>query len=129
MHRTLKAETTRPPAHDLKGQQERFARFLPEYNTERPHEALGQVPPATYYRSSSRVLPDPVPAPEYPGYYEIRRVNHAGCFYFRGEPMFLTEVLTDEHIGLAETDDGIWSIYFYNHLLARLDERTGRIIH
>jgi len=39
MHRTLKAETTRPAAATFLQQQERFDRFVHEYNTERPHEA------------------------------------------------------------------------------------------
>ncbi len=45
MHLTLKQETTRPAAGTLDGQQERFDRFRTFYNTERPHEALGQQPP------------------------------------------------------------------------------------
>jgi transposase InsO family protein len=43
MHRTLKAETARPPAGNLSAQQRRFNAFRTEYNQERPHEALGQV--------------------------------------------------------------------------------------
>lgn len=29
-------------------------------------------------------------------------------------------------VGLEETDDGLWSVYFYDVLLARLDERDFR---
>lgn len=46
MHRTLKAETARPPAADRQRQQRRFDRFRQEYNQDRAHEALGQTPPA-----------------------------------------------------------------------------------
>jgi hypothetical protein len=45
MHRTLKQETTRPPAATLRGQQRRFDRFRDEYNHERPHEAQGDRRP------------------------------------------------------------------------------------
>src|SRR6185295_19265184 len=38
MHRTLKAETTRPPAHSPTGQQRKFNVFIEEFNNERPHE-------------------------------------------------------------------------------------------
>lgn len=41
MHRTLKAETTRPAANTFQGQQRKFNRFIDEFNQERPHEALG----------------------------------------------------------------------------------------
>src|SRR5262249_48067699 len=37
MHRTLKAETTRPAGASLLQQQERFDSFRREYNQERPH--------------------------------------------------------------------------------------------
>ena len=57
MHRTLKAETTRPPSADLAGQQRRFTRFRRIYNQERPHEGINQQPPARLYASSPRALP------------------------------------------------------------------------
>jgi len=31
--------------------------------------------------------------------------------------------LGDQHIGLEETDDGVWSIYFNTVLIATVDER------
>ncbi len=46
MHRTLKAETTRPAAANLNAQQRKFNRFREEFNQERPHEALDQETPA-----------------------------------------------------------------------------------
>ena len=49
MHRTLKAEATRPPSANLQAQQVRFNRFRHEYNDDRPHEALDQETPASWY--------------------------------------------------------------------------------
>ena len=126
LHRTLKAEATRPPEDDLRAQQERFDRFRAEYNRERPHAALGQVPPASCYSTSPRVMPARLAAPEYPGHYEVRRVNKAGCFHFRGEHPFLTEVLEGEDVGLVEEAEGVWSVYFYRQLVARYDVRRKR---
>src|SRR4030095_2778118 len=40
MHRTLKAETTRPAAGNLRAQQRKFNSFREEYNQLRPHEAI-----------------------------------------------------------------------------------------
>ena len=37
--------------------------------------------------------------------------------------LYLANALTDQQIGLEETDDGLWSIYFHSVLLATLDER------
>ncbi len=42
--------------------------------------------------------------------------------------MFLSETLAKEEIGLEEIDDGTWSIYFYNILLGRFDERNFELI-
>jgi transposase InsO family protein len=45
MHKTLKAEATKPPAGNLQAQQRKFNRFREEFNNERPHEALDQQTP------------------------------------------------------------------------------------
>lgn len=47
MHRTLKQETTKPPAKNSLQQQERFDYFQEEFNNERPHEAIGMKTPPT----------------------------------------------------------------------------------
>ena len=75
MHRTLKAETTRPPGGNLQAQQKRFNAFRLEYNDERPHEGLGQAPPASAYEPSSRELPEKLAPIEYPGHFEVRLVS------------------------------------------------------
>ncbi len=40
MHRTLKAQTSRPPAANAAEQQKRFDTFRLHYNEERPHELV-----------------------------------------------------------------------------------------
>lgn len=127
MHRTLKAEATRPPGERFDEQQERFDGFAHEYDEERPHEALGHRTPASCYRAPERRLPERVPGPEYPAYYEVRRVDANGTFKFKGAIHFLSQTLAHEQVGLAETEDGIWSIYFYERLLTRFDERRQRL--
>lgn len=127
MHRTLKAEATRPPEHHQRAQQARFDRFCREYNEERPHEALHYRTPASLYRPSPRPMPAKLPAPTYPGHYLVRRVSNAGTFRFQTHQLFISDTLLQEDIALEETADGIWSIYFYDVLLARLDERDFKL--
>jgi transposase InsO family protein len=127
MHRTLKAETARPPAGNQQAQQKLFDAFRLTYNTERPHEALGQKPPATQWTPSLRAFPNRLPAPSYPGHFEVRLVSSGGYFGFKRRQVFLSECLCHQHIGIEETGDGVWSIHFYDVLLARWDERTGRL--
>ena len=127
MHRTLKAKTTRPAEADMSAQQARFDAFRQEYNTERPHEALGMRVPATLYTPSSRPLPAQLPEPNYPSHMQVRWVSNAGTFRFKRHQIFLCRPLIHEYIALEETADGIWSIYFYDVVVARLDERGGRV--
>ena len=127
MHRTLKAETTRPPAATLRQQQRRFARFQREYNTERPHEALGLEVPASLYVVSSRVYPRRMPPIEYPGHFDVRRVYSHGDIRWRNRRLFVSQALAHEYVGLEEVDDGIWDLCFASMRLARLDQRTGAL--
>jgi hypothetical protein len=127
MHRTLKAETTRPPAWDLGAQQERFDGFRGEFNAERPHEALGQHPPGSLYLPANRQLPRRLPEPEYRGHLYVRRVGPRGSISFAARPLFISEVLAGEHIGLEEVDEGIWSVFFYDVLLGRFHEREWQL--
>jgi Integrase core domain len=91
MHRTLKAEATRPPERYQVAQQARFDRFCQVYNHERPHEALGQRTPAALYRQAPRRMPAKLAEPAYPGHYLVRRVSNAGLFRFKRRQLFLSD--------------------------------------
>ncbi|MEO6332370.1 MAG: hypothetical protein ABIV11_10355 [Gemmatimonadaceae bacterium] len=41
--------------------------------------------------------------------------------------LYLSIALRQHRIGLEEVDDGIWSLYFCNVLLGRIDERKALI--
>ena len=60
MHRTLKAETTRPAAANLAAQQRKFNAFRQEFNQLRPHEALDLETPADCYTPSLRSMPNKI---------------------------------------------------------------------
>jgi putative transposase len=123
-HSVLKAETARPPAANREAQQRRFRRFCREYNHERPHEALANAVPATRYSASPRPFPRQLPSLDYPGHFEVRRVRANGDIKWGGEPLFLSDVLKGQDVGLEEVDDGVWTLYFATVALARIDVRT-----
>lgn len=122
-HGVLKAATARPPAASLRAQQARFDRFCTEYNEERPHEALEGATPASRYTASPRPWPRRLPAIEYPGHMEIRRVSGSGCLCWERRQLFLTDALCGEYVGLEEVIDGVWTVYFVTTPVARLDAR------
>lgn len=124
MHRTLKAETTRPPEQTLTAQQARFDDFRREYNEVRPHQALDFSTPASRYASSARPLPAALPEPSYPAHAELRSVSRNGTIKFKGRVYFLSSTLSLELVALEEVDDGIWNVYFYDRLLGRIDQRS-----
>lgn len=53
-HLTLSDETASPPAPTLEKQIIRAARFIEEYNFDRPHESLNMMCPGDVYQSSNR---------------------------------------------------------------------------
>ena len=123
MHRTLKAGACRPPRATMAAQQRAFNRFRALYNDERPHEFLQGATPSSHYTPSPRPFPATLPPLEYPGHYLVKRVTNAGTFRLKHKLLFIANALKQHHIGLDETDDGIWSIYFGTVLLAKVDER------
>lgn len=127
MHRTLKAETTRPPGATFAEQQERFDDFQAEYNEVRPHQALEGAVPASRYVRSSRTMPRRCPEPQYPGHAEVRKISTTGEIKFKNRPLFVSAVLAGEYVGLEEIDDGVWNLLFDNVLLGRFDEPTWTI--
>ena len=121
MHRTLKAETAKPPAANRRAQQKAFDRFRQQFNEERPHEALEQKTPASCYHSSPRLYPDRIPEPEYDTHMKPKRVYPDGTFFWKGTQVFISKCLGGEFIGMEQTDDRYWDVLFATFPLARFD--------
>jgi len=127
MHRTLKAEATRPPANSCRGQQRKFDRFREEFNFERPHEALDMQTPGSLYVNSPREMPNKLPPLEYPDRFEVRYVSANGGIRWNCQFVHVSQVCVGEYVGLEEIDDGVWNVYFGPLKLGRLHERHMRI--
>ena len=102
-----------------------FNRFRREYNEERPHQYLQGRTPGSVYRASSRTYTGGVPDLEYPGHYVVKRVTNAGTVRFKHQLLYLSTALRGHRVAFEEVDDGIWSVYFCEVLLGRLDERRA----
>ena len=128
MHRTLKAEATRPPAGSCRAQQRKFNHFREEFNQERPHEALEMHTPASCYEPSPREMPTKLPPLEYPDRFEVRYVSANGGIRWKKHAWVnVSTVCIGEYVGLEEIDDGVWDVYFGPLRLGRLHDRLMRI--
>ena len=125
-HLTLQQETTMPPATTPGQQQRRFDRMRREFNGERPHEALGQQPPARLYWSSPRPYPARLEDPWYDATHQVRRVKRTGQIKWRGDAVFVSEAVRGELVGVAEMERGDWIVRFMHVELGRIDRQTRR---
>lgn len=123
-HLTLQEETTTPPAQTPRQQQARFDRMRHEFNTARPHEALGQQPPSRVHAASPRPYPTRVEDPSYDATHAVRRVRHNGEIKWRGDRVFISEAVRREVVGIAETERGDWLVRFMHVELGRIDRHT-----
>ena len=127
MHKTLKAETTRPAAGSNAAQQRRFNPWRDEFNNVRPHEALDMETPASCYQPSPRPMPDKIPPLEYPDRFEVRYVSTNGGIRWNHAWVNVSTVCAEEYVGLEEIDNGIWNVFFGALKIGRFEERTMKI--
>jgi transposase InsO family protein len=123
MHRTLKAQTSRPMAANATEQQARFDAFRRHYNEERPHEALGQRLPVEFYAPSQRPMPDRVEDPWYDADHQVRRVRSSGEIMWRGDRVFVSQALVGELVGIAELETGDHVVRFCDLDIGLIDRR------
>jgi len=124
MHRTLKQETASPPAANRSRQQQAFIGFEQMYNRERPHQALNGQRPADVYAGSTRIFPERLPELIYPSGVHLRRISQQGSLRWRTERTFLSEVLARQTVGLLETEEEFFEVYYGPLLIGWFDGRS-----
>jgi len=124
MHRTLEEVL---PQGDLDAQQRQYRPFQEEYNWKRSHEALERKTPGRVYCSSPRSYPLKPPEVEYESGITVRHVRHNGEIKWRGEFLYVSEVLAKEPVGLKPMDEDNWELRYSFHVLGVLNERTKKI--
>lgn len=129
MHRTLKAETTRPAGQNSLQQQARFDHFKSEFNTERPHEALAMKTPAERYTPTARTY-DGLPELSYPFHDRDVTVTNCGRICMHRKKINISHVLAGQKLGIKEVDDAIWLVSFMRYDLGYIDleQRTLQTI-
>ena len=123
-HLTLKKEAATPPSATLAGQKRRLTKFKNMFNHERPHEALGQIPPAKVYTPSPRIWDGKFRSPDYLKADHIRRVRTELAIRWRGNMLFVSELLKREPVGLFEVGEDEFEVRFGPILLGRIDQKN-----
>jgi hypothetical protein len=126
MHRTLKEDTTIPPAASLRAQQSRFDNFRYVFNNERPHEGLNNRVPASLYQPSSVRLPRKLPEFNYPKGLLLRRVNNSGDISWHKTRIFISEVFRFEELGLEAVTPGFYRVFFRDMEIGELNAEELR---
>ncbi len=127
LHLTLLQDTASPPASSLRRQLDRLRVFQQVYNHERPHQALGNTPPAEHYAPSPRRWDGVLREPDYADDHHIRRVRQSGEIKWQGNHVYINQALAGEAVGLAETQDGAWTVRYGPIHLGVIDHRAHRL--
>jgi hypothetical protein len=123
-HRTLKLEVA--PAASLRPQQKAFDENRGVYNFERPHSALGLVPPWTVYRRSRNKYPRQLLKSE--GLLDhTEQVDRRGFIRWRKLRVFIGEAFKYETVSLWPKEGSAWEVYFGAVLLGSIDDRAPTI--
>lgn len=122
-HRTLNEEV-------IKGQnfltlceiQQSFDKWLLEYNYDRPHEAIGNVAPASRYKISHIDYPEVISDYEYSGDYQTRVTDQRGRISVENRMIFVGTPFAKKKLGIRMSLlTGELLIYYRHKKLGSLD--------
>jgi transposase InsO family protein len=122
MHRDIRRELQ---AGRVGCAQPAFDLWRHEYNTERPHEALGMRVPADVYRPSARAYEGTPEDLEYGGMATRRVQPKTGVISYRQEKLMVSSALGGWSVGLAERADGPVEVWFGKLLVGHIDPATA----
>jgi transposase InsO family protein len=125
-HRTLKEQTASPPLATMPDQQRAFDRFRADYNDRRPHEALGQTPPAKHYEPSSRPMPNRATPPAYSADHDVRWISPSGVMRWKGDTLRVTTLLAKQPVGMKQISEDEWELHYGPVLLGHILLRNGK---
>jgi transposase InsO family protein len=123
MHRDLKAACAMPPASNMSGQQRMLNRFVREYNSVRPHEALDMQTLASIHKCSTKSFPNKIKDYYYPAELTTQYVSKNGSIRWKSYYwIFMALGLAGKHVGIQEIGDGIWKVFYRDVFLGYFDE-------
>lgn len=102
--------------------QARFDRWRDVYNHVRPHQEIGDLPPARRFEQSPRRFPGRLPPVEYGSECIVRRVQNGGRISFMNRERFISNAFAGQPIGLRpSSSDGVFDVLFCRFNVGTLD--------
>jgi len=86
-------------------------RFRTIYNTIRPHEALGDLPPITRWKASTRARPAQIPEVIYPSGSVLRKVSQVGDIHYRDARILVGRALSRQYVRIEEREHDVQVYY------------------
>jgi transposase InsO family protein len=86
------------------------------YNLVRPHESLGDQPPLTRFRPSSRLRPQRVPDVSYDAGAVLRKVSGAGEIYWNGYRILAGTGLTGQFVRIEDRGHEVAVFYAWKEI-------------
>lgn len=131
MHRDLKARCCKPPAHNLRSQNQRMNDFVKEYNEERPHENLDMKVPDSIHQKSNRKWTDKISPAQYDADLIVRKVTKSGAIRWGAyEWVNISRCLIGKYVGVKKLGNRVWQVFYRNFSLGYFIEgeqvRKGR---
>ena len=121
-HGCYQREVVAQGAADRRSMQRRSNRWVLQYNHERPHESLGQQPPARKYRPSRRPLPANLPALPYRKNWPVRRVRNRGHLKWQGRLRFIGRAFVRQTVGLESLASNLQAVRLGRLLIGHLHD-------
>ena len=102
---------------------EKFSLFREEYNTRRPHHALGLDTPAMHYRPRNREYTGKMEEWVYGEGCKLHKVKETGFITLKGQGYFLSEAFGNRHVAIRQVKEGspLFDIFYRQFKIARLD--------
>ena len=124
MHRTLKAQTSTPPASERARAAGPLRRFPPPLQRGAPARSARPTAagrrPIRHPRAPCRIASED---PWYDADHQVRRVRSNGEIKWKGEFVFVSEALVDELVGIAELETGDHVVRFCDLDIGLIDRR------
>lgn len=117
LHRSLQTEViNRYSMVSFEDCQAHFDAWQQIYNTQRPHEALGLVPPASRYQPSSRNFPETLPPIMYAPHDHVLKVSDSARIWFQGRRVRIGRAFAGLPVAIRPTSTkDTYDVFFSEH--------------